>query len=143
MRTLVFLSLTLPAAAVAGDDFKDILKRVESHYGKRHMTIPFLGMVTFASHLTRPLGASDFKIAVIEGVGSRNSIPDFQPGPEWSAVIRTTSRTGEHTVMYGRDGGNAIRILMVVVDHDEAVVMQMRLDPSRFTKLLAEKSTRD
>lgn len=139
MKTILLLTLTA-SMAVAGDDFHAILKRVESHYGKRHMTIPLLGLVTFASHLTRPLGASDFKLAVIEGVGSRDAIPDFDPGPEWRAFIRTTSRNGDHTVMYGRDEGHVIRTLMVVIDKDEAVVMQMRLDPSRFAKFVADKS---
>ena len=143
MRTLALLSLMVASTSAAAekyDDFNAILKRVESHYSKRHMKIPFLGMVTFVSHFTRPLGASDLKLAVIEGVGSRDSIPDFEPGPEWRAFLRTTSRSGEHTVIYGRDEGQAVRTLMLVVDHDEAVVMHMRLDPTRFTKLLAEKS---
>lgn len=143
MKPLAMLAILASTACLASekhDDFKTILKRVESHYGRQHMKIPLLGLVTFASHFTRPLGASDFKLAVIEGVGYRDSAPDFEPGPEWRAFIRTTSRTGEHTVMYGRDEGHAIRTLMLVVDKDEAVVMHMRLNPTRFTKVLAEKS---
>ena len=141
MKTLILLCAMLPPVAVAGDDFNTILKQVESHYGKRHMKIPFMGMITFASHLARPAGVSDLKLAVIEGVGSRlESIPDFQPGPQWQPFIRTTSRTGERMVMYGRDEGHAIRTLMVVIEKDEAVVMQMRLDPAHLSKFLAEKS---
>ncbi len=140
MKTLVWLCLMLPASMLGGDDFKDILRRAENYYGRSHMKIPFLGMVTFASHLTRPLGASDLRIAIIDGVGSRSGVPDFHPGPEWRAFLRTTSRNGEHTVMYGREEGHAVRTLMVVLDKDEAVVMQMRLDPGRFAKFVAEKS---
>jgi len=141
---LLLLSTTAASAGEKHDDFTTILKRVESHYGKRHMRIPMMGLVTFASHFTRPLGASDFKLAIIEGVGYRNddSTPDFEPGADWRPFIRTTSRTGERTVMYGREEGRAIRTLMLVIDKDEAVVMHMRLDPNRFTKLLAEKSYR-
>ena len=141
MKTLVLLSLMLPGAASAGDDFNAILKRVESHYGKRHMKIPFMGLVTFASHFARPVGVSDLKLAVIEGVGSRlEALPDFQPGPDWQPFIRTSSRTGERMVMYGRDEGRAIRTLMVSIEKDEAVVMQMRLDPAHLSKFLAERS---
>ena len=46
-------------------------------------------------------------------------------------------------MLYGRDEGHAIRTLMVVVDKDEAVVMQMRLNPTHFAKFVAEKSRRD
>src|SRR5450432_163844 len=134
MKALALLALIVSTAATAGekhDDFTILLKRVEDHYGKRHIRIPLLGMVTFASHLTRPLGASDFRLAVIEDVSSADSLPDFEPGPDWRAFIRTTSRRGDRTVIYGRDEGNAVRTLLLVVDHDEAVLMQMRLEPSR------------
>jgi hypothetical protein len=134
------LLLLLSGCLFGGDDFSLMLKRVESHYGKNHMRIPFLGVVTFASHLTRPMGASDFKLAVIEGTRA-SDVPDFEPGGDWRAFLRTTSRDGGHTVMYGREEGpRAIRALMLVIDKDEAVVMQMRLDPGRFAKMLAEKA---
>src|SRR5450432_129 len=103
MRLLpILLLLSMSAGArEKPDDFAALLKRVESHYGKHHMRIPMLGLVTFASHFTRPLGASDFRLAIIEGVGYENdSMPDFEPGADWRPFIRTTSRSGEHTVMY-------------------------------------------
>ena len=143
MKALALLVMLLPATTFAGDDFTRILKQVETHYGKRHMKIPFLGMVTFASHLTRPLGASDFKLAVLNGNDDTgfHGIPDFHPGPEWQAFIRTTSHNGDgHTVMYARDEGKAIRTLMLVVDRNEAVVMQLRMDPARFGKFVSERS---
>jgi hypothetical protein len=139
--SLLILTSLASSAADKPDDFKSIVKRVEQHYGKAHMKIPFMGLVSFASHFTRPVGASDFKMAVIEGVSENaESLPDFNPGPEWRAVIRSTSRNGDHLVMYGRDEGHAIRTLLVSLDKDEAVVMQMRLDPTHFAKMLSEKS---
>jgi hypothetical protein len=138
---LLVLTAAMAPAADKPDDFKSIVKRVEQHYGKAHMKVPLMGLVTFASHFTRPLGASDFKLAVIDDVGpSAESMPDFNPGPEWRAVIRSTSRNGDHTAIYGRDEGHAIRTLIVSLEKDEAVVMQMRLDPGHFAKMLNDKS---
>ena len=146
MRALVLALLAISATATAGekhDDFKSILKRMESHYGKRHVKIPLMGFITFASKFARPAGVSDLKLAVIEGVGTRlESLPEFQPGPEWQTLIRTTSRAGERMVMYGREEGRAIRTLMVAIEKDEAVVMQMRLDPAHFAKFVSEKAER-
>jgi hypothetical protein len=144
---LLLVSVTATAADKQDrpDDFKTIVKRVEQHYGKAHMKVPMMGLVSFASHFTRPIGASDFKLAIIEGIGVRDeALPEFNPGPEWRAVIRTTSRHGDHMVMFGRDeGGHAIRTLLVTVDNDEAVVMEMRLDPTHFAKMLSDRSQID
>jgi hypothetical protein len=140
----IALLLASSLTAVAGDkpdDFKSIVKQVEQHYGKARMKVPLMGLVSFASHFTRPLGASDFKLAVIEGVDSRSeSLPEFNPGREWKPVIRTTSRNGEHVVIFGRDEGRAVRTLVVTVGGDDAVVMQMRLDPGHFAKMLNDRS---
>ena len=82
------------------DDFKTIVKRVEQYYGKEHMKVPLMGLVSFASHFTRPVGASDFKLAIIEGVDRPDDQagPVFNPGAEWSVVIRTMSRRGDQVV---------------------------------------------
>ena len=143
----LILLMPLSPAASAGekhDDFNSIVKRIEEHYGKTHMKVPLMGLVSLASHFTRPAGASDFKLAIIEGVGARSGeLPDFNPGEQWRAVIRTTSRNGEHFVMFGRDEGHAIKTLLLTVNDEEAVVMQMRLDVTHFAKMLADKARGD
>jgi hypothetical protein len=139
----IFLLILVPASRAADkpDNFNSIVKRVEEHYGKSHTKVPLMGLVSFASHFTRPVGASDFKLAIIEGVDSRDeSLPEFNPGSEWRPVIRTSSRHGGHVVIFGHDDGHAIKTLVVTVSDDSAVVMQMRLDLTHFAKMLSDKS---
>ena len=144
MRALLLLVSVAAFAGEKRDDFNSIVRKVEEHYGKAHMKVPLIGLVSFASHFTRPAGASDFKLAIIDGLGDRaESFPEFNPGEQWRSVIRTTSRHGQHFVLYGRDEGHAIKTLMVTVDRDQAVVMQMRLDPTHFAKMLNDKSWSD
>ena len=144
MKSLAILLVFASAVAVAGekhDDFHSIVKRVEQYYGKKHQFGALMGVVGFASHFTRPLGASDFKIAIIDEVDAgEGPAPEFKPGPEWSPVIRTTTRHGENTVIFSRVDGHAVRTLMVVLDRDSAVVMQMRFDPTHFAKFVTVKS---
>ena len=140
MIPILFLLAASTVAAENPDNFQAIVKRVEAHYGKRHMQIPLFGLVTFASHLTRPAGASGLQMAIIEDIDTSKNAPTFHPGPNWRPIIRTTSHHREQTVIYARDEGhNAIHVLLVAIDND-AVVMQMRLAPSAFLKFLADKS---
>ena len=144
MKHLILLTVVAASSLLAGekpDDFNSILKRVESHYGKRHMKIPLMGLVSFASRMARPAGVSDFKFAIIEGAGAElGTLPEFHPGPQWRPFLRTTSRSGEQVVLYGREERHAIRTLMVVLDRNEAVVMQMRLNPEHFAKFVSDKA---
>ena len=148
---MIALRLTLAFALVAGtaspvdrglDDFDGVVRSVESHYQKKRVWIPLIGLVGFVSQAARPLGASDFKLAVIDGIGNNKAgAPDLTFGESWRPVIRVRERNGETVnIMAREDGRKAVKLLMFVVDHDNAVVMQMRMAPTRFLEFLAEKA---
>lgn len=123
------------------DDFDGVVRRMESHFQKRRMWIPFMGAVNFVSHLARPLGASDFKLAVIEDVDGRANAPNIPLRDRWKPVVRVRERDGESVdIMAREDGHRSVKLLMLVVDNDEAVVMQMRMEPTRFLAFVAEKA---
>lgn len=123
------------------DDFDSIVRRMESHFRKQRVWIPFMGAINYVSHLARPLGASDFKLAVIEDVNSRAN-PIIIPFSErWRPVVRVRDRDGESVeIMAREDGHRAVKLLMLVMDDGEAVVMQMRMAPTRFLEFVAEKA---
>lgn len=123
------------------DDFDGVVRRVESHFQKRRVWIPLMGAVNFVSHLARPLGASDFKLAVIEDIDRRADAPRIPFRDHWKPVIRVRERDGESVDIMARDDGHrSVKLLMLVVDDDQAVVMQMRMEPTRFLEFVAEKA---
>jgi hypothetical protein len=147
---MIALRLALAAALLATsatpvdrglDDFDGVVKQVESHYQKKRLWIPFMGMIGLVSTAARPLGASDFKLAVIEDIHDRNNPPDLNFTESWRPVIRVRERNGESVNIMARDDGHkAVKLLMLVVDNDSAVVMQMRMAPTRFLEFVAEKA---
>jgi hypothetical protein len=123
------------------DDFDGVVKSVETHYQRKRLRIPFLGVVSFFSQAARPLGASDFKLAVIEDVRDRNAPPDLTFSENWRPVIRVRERNGESVnIMAREDGRHTVKLLMLVVDHSDAVVMQMRMTPTRFLEFVAQEA---
>ncbi len=123
------------------DDFDGIVRHLESHFHKRRLWIPLMGLVNFVSHAARPLGASDFKLAVIEDVDARANPPDVTFTEHWRPVLRVQERDGESVSIMSRpDGHKAVKLLMLVADDDDAVVMQMRMSPTRFLEFIAEKA---
>ncbi len=144
------LRLALASALIAApalpvdrglDDFDGVVKTIESHYQKRRIWIPLMGLVSFVSYAARPLGASDFKLAVIDGIDDRNNPPDLTFGDTWRPVIRVRERNGQMVnIMAREDGHRAVKLLMLVVDNSDAVVMQMRMSPTRFLEFVAERA---
>ena len=123
------------------DDFDGVVNSIESHYQRKRVWIPLMGLVNFVSHAARPLGASDFKLAVINGIGDRRQAPDLTFGDTWRPVVRVRERNGEAVnIMAREEGRHAVKLLMLVLNNDDAVVMQMRMSPTRFLEFVAERS---
>ena len=147
---MIALRLALASALIATsampvdrglDDFDGVVKQIESHYQKKRVWIPLMGLVSFVSNAARPLGASDFKLAVIDDVNNRINPPDLTFGQSWRPVIRVRERNGESVnIMAREEGHKAVKLLMLVVDNDNAVVMQMRMAPTRFLEFVAEQA---
>lgn len=143
-RLLVVSALVASSAAPVDqelDDFDGVVRRMESHFQKRRLWIPFLGAINFVSNVARPLGASDFKLAVIEDIGRRGAAPVIPFRPHWKPIVRVRERDGESVDILAReDGHRSVKLLMMVVDDDDAVVMQMRMEPTRFLEFVGEKA---
>ncbi len=147
---MIALRLALASALIASsalpvdrglDDFDGVVKQIESHYQKKRVWIPLMGLVSFVSSAARPLGASDFKLAVIDDVNNRTNPPDLTFADSWRPVIRVRDRNGESVnIMAREEGRKAVKLLMLVVDNDNAVVMQMRMAPTRFLEFVAEQA---
>ena len=59
----------------------------------------------------------------------------------WRPVIRVRERNGDAVnIMAREEGRKAIKLLMMVTDNDSAVVMQMRMSPTRFLEFVAERA---
>ena len=136
MRTLalsLLLLAPLPAAA-AEFDFDDLVEDVERHLDAHRVKIPLWGLIRVATWPAyRPFGVSSFNLAVFEDVRrSRGGEPESlrRLGPSWRPVLRIRERHGDQVYMYARDEGSWVRMIVLTVDHDDAVLVQFKLRPS-------------
>ena len=94
----VYFVLSLPLVGFDGD-FDSFVHSMEKEYGVKRTYIPFMGFANFMGKVIRPVGASDFKLAVFEHVN-----PVSRPSPErvdeavvpqgWHPFIRVLSHKG-------------------------------------------------
>ncbi len=130
MKCLVVLAaLLFTNAAFAADDFKAVVKAVETSYGIHHKHIPMMGMMLkFApNHEARSM-----KLAVFEDGPRRGDLSDLQHlistslGPEWTPFVRVRSRRDrESVVIYAKPAASGMRLLITCLESDESVIMSL------------------
>ena len=147
-RAAAVLSLAIlvyaPAPARA-DDFDAVVKNVRAACGGKRVRIPFLGLAGFATRLVRPAGVKSFKLAVFEDVTRAGDLSGLGAaigqslGPEWRALVRVRSGRGaEQTHVYVREAGNNLKVMIVMLDGEQATVIRAKVNPEAVARFARE-----
>jgi hypothetical protein len=147
--TAIFLmgciALGLKPEVVYADDFGRIVHHIEASYHV-HRNHRFLmgcaGMIVRFWHIG---GVKSIKLAVFEDQHLDGTDTDAkldqvvqrasQSG--WQPTVRSYSRhSGEHTYIYAQAAGKDLKLLLVSVEPNEAVVMQVKVDPEKLGEFL-------
>lgn len=127
-RTLV-VALLLTNMAFARDDFKSVVKAVESTYGIHSRHIPMMGLMLKFSPEREARGV---KLAIFEDSPARGDLADLQQvigrnlGPEWTPFIRVWSRRDdESVVIYAKPEGARMRLMVASFDHEDSVIISV------------------
>ena len=147
-RFLIALSLAAlfctPASA-RGDDFKAVVKNVRAACGGKKVRIPFLGLANFAAKFVRPAGVKSFKLAVFEDLTMSGDVEGLGAavgrslGPEWRALVRVRADRGaEQTYVYVRDAGDDLKLMVVVLDGEQATVVHAKVSPEALARFASD-----
>lgn len=125
-------------------EFDAITKHLQLHYNARRVHIPFLGLANFFVRVAHPAGVKNFKVAVFENLnftasesGSglalvmRNAL-----SADWQPMLRASSREGEQVYVYAKPNASNIKMMVVSVDRDEAVVVRFKFSPEKLSEFL-------
>jgi hypothetical protein len=137
--------VAVPQTARADDaEFDAITKHLKLFYHAKRISIPFLGLANFFVKIVRPAGVKSFKVAIFEGLNFAAGETNTELGllmrnalsPEWQPLVRIRSRDGEQVYVYARDAGENIKLMVVTIDHSDAVVARVKLSPQRLSEFL-------
>jgi hypothetical protein len=145
-RALLLVSLLFTAAAPTNAkdaEFDAVVKHVKAAYGGKRVRVPFLGLANFAIKIVRPAGVKSFKLATFEDL--RRPAPAAEDGlsaavrqalgPEWRPLVRVRERRdGRQVIVYVREAGKNIKLMVVNVGETEATVVRVKLNPQTLVK---------
>ncbi|HEY6251661.1 MAG TPA: hypothetical protein VI685_17015 [Candidatus Angelobacter sp.] len=149
LLTFCVFALLAQGRSWAGDEFNNIVHHIESHYHVHRnyrFLMAFAGVVVKCSSFT---GVKGFKAAIFENQHlfaseSDAAVDEVIQGAGksgWQPLIRSYSRrTGEHNYIYAQNHGKDLKLLIVNVEPNEAVVVQVKINPNKLSQFINEHS---
>lgn len=132
----VSLLMTFPAAA----QFRDVAHRIEAQSGMSRVHVPGFWLARLVTRVADPEGVHDIRLAIFDSGSARQAfdasgIMRSSLGAEWQAIVRFADhRSGEQGVIYARPSGSKeVSLMMFVVDSDESVLTELRIDADQLS----------
>jgi len=148
---VVLACFTAPAQAAAGDDFGRIVHHIEANYHVHRQHRWVMGLAGFTVKFWHFAGVKSFKGAIFENQPFMNAASDTRfdevvraaMDSGWQPLVQSWNRhTGERTYIYAQDvsskKGSDMKLLVVSLEPNEAVVLQVKVDPRKLDDFIEE-----
>jgi hypothetical protein len=139
--------LLFPAPRASADDFGKIVRHIEVQYHV-HRNYRFLMAVAgIGVKCTQFTGVKVFKAAIfknqqLSGAKLDRGLDELMQRAGtagWQPLVKSFSRrSGEHNYIYAQASGNDMKLLVVSVESDEAVVLEVKVDPNKLSDFINE-----
>ena len=147
---LMIVALAAPAQnAFAKDDFGKIVHHIETQYHVHRQHRWVMGLAGFTVKFWHFAGVKSFKGAIFENQPFVNAASDARfdevvraaMDSGWQPLVQSWDRhTGERTYIYAQDLGKDMKVLVVNLESNEAVVLQVKVDPKKLNDFVEETS---
>jgi hypothetical protein len=135
--------------AYARDDFGNIVHHIEANYHVHRQHRWVMGLAGFTVKFWHVAGVKNFKGAIFENQPFVNAASDTRfdevvraaMDSGWQPLLQSWDRhTGERTYIYAQDLGKDMKVLVVSLESNEAVVLQVKVDPKKLNGFIEETS---
>jgi len=129
------------------DDFGIIVKHIEAQYHVHRQHRFVMGLAGFVVKFWHFAGVKNFKGAIFDNGQLLNAAADNRfdevvrgaMDSGWQPVVQEFDRrSGERTYIYMQDLGKDMKVLAAVLETDEAVVIQAKVDSDKLSNFVRE-----
>ena len=152
---LVFAGLFMPTQnAFARDDFGKIVHHIEVNYHVHRQHRWVMGLAGFTVKFWHVAGVKSLKGAIFENQPFVNAASDTRfdevvraaMDSGWQPLVQSWDRhSGERTYIYAQEVASKkskdMKLLVVNLESNEAVVLQVKVDPKKLNDFIEETST--
>jgi hypothetical protein len=133
--------------AFARDDFGKIVHHIEVNYHVHRQHRWVMGLAGFTVKVWHIAGVKSFKGAIFENQPFVNAASDTRfdevvraaMDSGWQPMVQSWDRhSGERTYIYAQNLGKDMKVLVVNLEPNEAVVLQVKVDPKKLNDFIEE-----
>ena len=137
---LAAAAFSAPQKASANDDFGKIVHHIETQYHVHRQHRFAMGMAGFVVKFWHFAGVKSLKGAIFENQPFVNAASDTRfdevvraaMDSGWQPMVQSWDRhTGERTYIYAQRPGQGFKVLAVILESDEAMVIQVKVNPDK------------
>jgi hypothetical protein len=149
---LAICGLFLAPPRAKADDFGRIVNVIETEYHVHRNYRFLMSIAGMAVKCSRIGGVKVFKAALFENqhldaaeLDSRlDKTVERATASGWRPLVKSASRhSGEHEYIYAKTMGANLELLLVSVEPDEAVVLQVKINPAKLSQFINEHTHDD
>lgn len=146
--TLTFLALAFtllaPNASARGNEFDAVCKHLKTKYQAKKVKIPFMWAARAFVGVFRPAGVKSFKVTMFKNLQFQQETLNNEMklvmrdsfSEEWAPILRVRSHKGDQVFMNMRQAGKNVKIMLVTINKDEAVVVRAKFNPDKLAKFI-------
>jgi len=142
---LSVIALSFASAVIAQPNEYDlVVRQLKTRYKAKKVGIPFMSLARAIVAMARPAGVKAFKITVFEGLQISKETLDGEMraglgqifNEDWIPILRVRSREGEQVYMYMREVRQDVKINLVTIDKESAVVVRATFNPDKLVEFI-------
>ncbi len=146
--TLSFLALAftilVPNATAKGNEYDAVCNHLKTKYQAKKVKIPFMWVARAFVGVFRPAGVKSFKVTIFKNLQfSPETLNEEMKltmrdsfSSDWTPILRVRSAKGEQVYMNMRESGNNVKVLLVSIQKDEAVVVRAKFNPDKLVAFM-------
>src|SRR5580693_5489026 len=134
-------------ANAADREFKDVVAAISEEFQTKPMHIPLMGLVSGVIKVVHPAGTKQLDVAIFDDLdastGSGRTLAESvrRAVGRWMQPMvqdrQMNNRQEQTTLVYMFEKGKDVNVLTVIVEKDEAIVTEVRLNPEVMSKWLS------
>ncbi|QQS41090.1 MAG: hypothetical protein IPM63_17270 [Acidobacteriota bacterium] len=137
-------SAAAPSAFAKSNEFDKVCDHLEERYEAKKVKIPFQWLARAAVGIVKPAGVKSFKVTVYRDLKFTRESLDSEMrwvmsdafDSNWSPILRVISRNGEQVYMNAREYKDNVKVLLVTINRDEAVVVRAKFDADKLAEFI-------